>query len=365
MDRRSFMATTATGAVTALAVPQSYAQAATHTPPEPRAGARVFRAALSPAFAQGYLRDLADRFILQIAQLSDGALWPTVAGGPTQPGVALTATTDFDFWLGSADELYALNPGFAYLAGLPSELGLSAPQHRAWYAAAGGELACDELALAHGFKPLPIGHTSEAAGAWATRDVATLSELQGAKVAADGLSAGIVGRLGALPTTAAADRLPGMLAEGELLLAEPPLPFVAAYADGYGIGAGNRWLRDGFKPKGTTLVCCVPAALWTGLSTHDRALLSAAATLSDNATAADVAAHQFLVAPHLRAARGITVTAFPDVIGRAIAHVATDLVARTREADTIIERLHMAYFGFRQAATGLGDPTLSNATFAS
>lgn len=372
MDRRTFLTTTATGAVAASAglasadaAPGSVARDAS-TAVKPRADALRLRSALSPMFADPYLRDSAERFSRHVLEMSDGGIWlsfsDTAARGPAEaPAISeIAKAADFDAWLGVADELVTLSPAFGYFGGLPADLGLASETHRAWLAGAGGQMMWDLLADGFGLKPFAIGHTGSEAGAWisamAGRDIVAPQDFSGASVSALGLAGVVAERLGAEVVALPPAMQATAMAEGSLALAEPGLPFVAAVSAGFGRGGSAHWLRSGLRPSGSVYCLAIRVDTWGRLTRGAQAVITAAAALAERETAAEIAAHQALVVQQLRGSLQIRAFTLPDSVTRAVRQASGQLVADIAGAGTASSRIHEAYFAFRHAATGLADP---------
>lgn len=372
MDRRTFLTTTATSAVAASAglasadaAPGSQARDGS-TAVKPRADALRLRSALSPMFADGYLRDGAERFSRHVLEMSDGGIWlsfsDTAAHGPAEvPAISeIGRAADFDAWFGVADELVTLAPAFGYFAGLPADLGLPSEMHRAWLVGAGGQMMWDSLADGFGLKPFAIGQTGPDAGAWAGaeagREIVAPQDFSGASISAPGLAGVVATRLGAKVRALPPGMQAKAVADGSLVLAEPGLPFVAAVSAGFGRDGSAHWLRSALKPSGSVYCLAVRADAWRRLSRGAQAVITAAAALAERDAAAEIAAHQALVARQLRASLQIRASALPDGAARAVGHASRLIVADIAGADTVSSRIHEAYFAFRDAATGLADP---------
>ena len=359
MDRRTFLVSTGAAAAAGTAATAHADERARSTfDVAPRPDARVVTAHLSPMFNSPYFRDIAERFGRHLIALSDGRvrleLMPTPITNAQGAG---------DAWFGFVDEIGTDDPALSYFAGLPVDLGLPADWHRAWLGAAGGQILWDDIAGNSGFKPFMIGHTAGTSGGWAAHDIATLADFHDAPVVATGLVAEVAHRIGARAQTMDATRSHAAFADGTVVYAEPQLPFAIAVAEGFG-ARGMWWVRDGFRPAGSVMAFTVANELWHSLSNADRAAISASAALIDSENAAAQQAHQAMVAPHLRTARAIQATSFPDLVVAGIRHQALDLVVNAAAQDVGTGRVHQAFMAFRAAATGLVAPDIGARSLA-
>ncbi len=104
---------------------------------------------------------------------------------------------DADLGFGSAH--HSAHAAFAFFAGLPFAQALDAAAMQTWLGAGGGQMLWDELAAAHGFKPLVAGHTGESAGVWAAARLERVSDLAGLRIAVTGIAGDVLATFGATP----------------------------------------------------------------------------------------------------------------------------------------------------------------------
>ena len=359
MDRRTFLVSTgavaAAGTTPAAAGPDLRAQSAQI---EIR---RPLTASISPLFASGYYRDLVDRFACSLAIATDGQ-FGFLAGssvGDEHSGSAgrASATTlpETDIWFGFVDELADKTPTMAYFAGMPADLGLSSDMHRAWLMAAGGQMFWDHVAEEIGYKPLMIGHTAGLDGAWSRIEPLFPHDMREARAALSGLPAKAWQAMGGrIQTAREAAALPGELSARRIDFAAPGLPFAAAIAEGYG-DSGAMWLRDGLKPSGSVMAVLIKFDFWSQLTIGDQELFAALAAQTDLRHAAEMHAHQVLVAPQLRASAGGRTGHFADPFVAAVRKACRDVEVDVASQNTMAQRVRDSYMGFRSEATGLPD----------
>lgn len=358
MDRRTFLTTTATGAIVASTGLASVAAAGTPLGAELEAlrpDARILRAGLSVGFSAPYFADIVERFADAVVRQSGGRLGLAFAA-PTGDDRSRPRSARADVWFCLADELSTVDGAFAYFGGLPMGFGLSADWHEAWLGAAGGQLFWDELGTRYALKPLSIGHTGASPGAWLAADWISARDLVTTRAAASGAVAAVLRGAGVdvvvMPPAAQAKAL----AEGHVTFVEPALPAVAAIAAGFGAGGTARHLRTGIASSGSVLACGIAGGAWADLDQSEQSILTAAAAMTARETSAEIAAHQALVAPRLRQSRGIASTGWTAEVEQALRSSAAAMLSGLAARDAETRRLHEAYFGFRQAATGLADP---------
>jgi TRAP-type mannitol/chloroaromatic compound transport system substrate-binding protein len=362
MDRRTFLVSTGVVAAAAGVVDAAGPQSVARPAPEIRPDALVMGARLSRLLDTAYYRDIVDRFGLALAEASDGRL--VLEYRPPMPldtaHAALPGAASSDIWFGPVDELTGETPAFAYFAGLPADLGLSADLHRAWLDAAGGQMFWDDVAADVGLKPLMIGHTSGYAGAWTWRDLTLPDDFVGARAAATGMTREVARRLGADVSSVAggAGERHRAFADRQLLYLETCLPFSAAMASGIGVD-GAIWLRDGLRPEGSVLAAMVSLETWRRLPADGRSLLELVAARIDRQLAAEQYAHQALVAPHLKQSRAIGTARIGNPLTDAVRKAAWHAVEEMAAHSDHVRLIHNAYMAFRKEAAGLADPLSS------
>src|SRR5262245_45456240 len=264
MHRRRFLkwggAAAVAGAAPGLEAPGNAEGAAVR--PAPRAGGRLLTFALAPGYELAGFA--ADRLANRIALATSGRF--RIERG--EPGVPC------DLRFGDANGLTALHPGFAFFAGLPAGAGLPSAERDAWLILGGGQLLWDELARPFGLKALVVG-SGEQGGLWSNVRLDEVSDLAGLPVAAEGLAARVLERLGARSVQVAPHELGAALASGKIAAAEwaGPLPAVA-----FDLAPLAPCLHQpGFYQAGALTILTLERGLWDGLAPADQALFEACA----------------------------------------------------------------------------------------
>lgn len=342
MDRREFLRTTG-GAAAATATGAAAAGAGTFSEdikaPHVGGGTREVGLAMAwPDNGRGF-GDSARRLARRIEALTDGRYRITLLEGADGTGAALTH--------GMAHAHLAHHGAFAYFGGLPGDVGLAPADLAAWLEVGGGQGLWDGLAAEHGFKPLIAGHGGAEPPLWSATPLASLTDLEGAKVYAPGLGAEVARALGAEPVALAPHEVAGALADGSIRFAEwggalhsmaLGLHTAAAFATGTGIN-GN----------GTALSLDVRLSFWEGLGTTDRMAFAAAAAEEFRVSVWEARAHEDIVRSALGQAHGVHYSRFPADVSDAVSRVAAATVAHVARRDEVSSRIDRSYMAFRSA----------------
>ena len=338
MDRRSFLKSTSAAAAataTTVAAEQSLAAPAVTTARE------EIRAALSPRFQTGYLRDRADRLALRLREISDGALRLEFEMTDDH-GLDAVGRGAAVAYFGTEADHVAHHPALAYFSALPGAFGLTPEHFSTWLSAGAGQLHWDEAAAELGVKAFAAGHSGRQPGLWATTDDIALAALPDLTVSTSGIAKIVAGELGL--------KVNGANIASDLV--EPLAGTTAAMTE-----MDHRiWYSNGFNHAGTALSLGVSRALWDRLLQSDQALLTSVATEAYHQAVAEHDAHDREVAPHLFAARNIARKQLPNDIARAISHVSSQVLVDLATQGSTVARIHESYMQFRSTVTGLAAP---------
>jgi len=346
MDRRDFIkhtgvavaAAVGTTATAATGAPLQMAQPHVHT------GTRELRLAMPWTQNGRGGDDSARRLAQSIADLSQGRIRVTPLAG--QHGLETLRDGAADLYHGSGHDFVALDPVFAYFAGLPGNDGLRPTFLNAWLMAAGGQGLWDDLGAMHGLKPLLAGHTGARSSLWSARPIATASELRGLRIAVAGLGAPVAERLGATAMTLATPDLAAALRDGRIDAVEGG-GTISGYASDLHL-AGRHCLRPGLTRNGTTMVLAVAAPLWAELSPADQIVIQAATALELNTATAETLA----VSRRLREALAghdpsVTFARADRDFAEATRHASAAVVAALARSSPVAARVNASYVAFR------------------
>jgi TRAP-type mannitol/chloroaromatic compound transport system substrate-binding protein len=332
MDRRGFLQAGGAAAVAAGAAPAraeaNLAGAGGAPRPAPSARARVLTLALAPGYdLAGFA---ADRLANRIAVATGGRFRLERADA--------AAACDLSF--GDAHRLSALHPGFAFFAGLPRGAGLPSADLDAWLVFGGGQLLWDELAQPFGLKALVAGRIGEPAGLWSNVRLEQADDLVGLPVAAAGLAARVLSRLGATPIDVAPQHLRAALASGELGAAEwaGPLPAIA-----FDLGpVAQRLYQPGLNAGGALIVMSFARGLWHALSPADQAIFEACAAQEYRLQLAEAKFYASMAGART-AAKWPVRTGLPAPVVEALAAAGRAVVAELAGYDQSCRRIAASY----------------------
>jgi TRAP-type mannitol/chloroaromatic compound transport system substrate-binding protein len=353
MDRRDFIKTT--GVAIAAAASTTAATAADATPaatPYVASGTRKFRLAM-PWLQNGRgFDDSARRLVQSIHDLSGGRYGITVL--PGEHGIDALRAGTADLYHGSGHDFVALDPAFAYFAGMPGSAGLRPTYLNAWLMAAGGQSLWDGLAADHGFKPLLAGHAGARSSLWSRVPVAVPADIRGLRIAVSGIGASVAERLGATPVAVAPSQLAVRLRGGSIDAVEWG-GTLSAYAcdlhlpaDRAGDGASHHCLRPGLTRNGFATVLAVANDTWNGMPPSAQALITAAAALELNTSVAEMLAASRRLRQSLSERTGaITFARADKEIVQATRQAAAAVIAALPDAGPAAARVHASYMAFR------------------
>ena len=192
-------------------------------------------------------------------------------------GVADIGHTAAFYWQGKM-------PAAAFFTTVP--FGLTPSEHVAWIDAGGGQALWDELYAPFGVKPFMGGNTGVCMGGWFRRELKSLADLHGLKLASLGLGGEVYRRLGATPQTTPPSEILTSLQSGVIDGAE----FVGPGTD-IALGlyrVAPFYYYPGFnKPNGTG-ECIVALKVWNALADDLKAIVAHACAAEANYALAEM-----------------------------------------------------------------------------
>ena len=260
--------------------------------------------------------------------------------------VADAAASDLSF--GDARRHLTLHPGFAFFVGLPGSGGLSPPEFSSWLALGGGQRLWDELGGAVGFKPLLVGHSGDGLGFWSNVRLTEVSDLSGLSVAATGLGARLLARLGARPVAVAAPNLKATLATGGVAAADGG-PLAAAF-DRQPLAP--RLYRPGLQPGGVALTLTVARRLWDDLTPAEQVIFAACAAEEHRLAVAEASLYARLAGDVALGVKWPLRQAWPRPLAAALDAAARLVLDDVAEHDVDCRRIAASYRAHRRLLGG-------------
>jgi TRAP-type mannitol/chloroaromatic compound transport system substrate-binding protein len=329
MDRRGFLHKSAAVAVTvAAAHPSPLALAG-----PARASSRAARR-LGMALAPGF--ELAGSGAARLTKRLELAM----AGRIRIERVADPAASDLSF--GDARRHLPLHPGFAYFAGLPGSEGLPPPEFCGWLALGGGQQLWDELGCVFGFKPLLVGHSGAGLGLWSNVRLTEVSDLNGLSVAAAGLGARQLARLGAQPVDLAPPDLKAALATGRVEAADGQAAALELRP------LAQRLYTPGLHRGGVVLTLTVARGLWDDLTPAEQAIFEACAAEEHRSAAAEASLHAPLASDMALRTKWPLRQAWPRPLQEALDAAARLVLDDVAEHDASCRRIGASYRAHRR-----------------
>lgn len=155
----------------------------------------------------------AERFARRVGEMSDGRLTIRVhpAGDlvPALQGFDAVANGTAEMSHGTAHHHANKSKAFAFFTAAP--FGLTAEEHLAWLRYGGGQRLWDALCEPFAIRPFLCGASGPRPAGWFRRDIRKADDLKGLKIAAGGLGAMMLERLGAKPVQIAPGDVAGAL----------------------------------------------------------------------------------------------------------------------------------------------------------
>jgi TRAP-type mannitol/chloroaromatic compound transport system substrate-binding protein len=277
----------------------------------------------------------ADRLAQRLA-MATGGRFRIERGAPGNP---------CDLGFGDAQRLSTLHPGFAFFAGLPAGVGLPSAEFDAWLLIGGGQLLWDELARPFGLKPLVVGHGGEPVGLWSNVRLEQATDLAGLPVAADGLAARVLERLGARPIAVSPPRLRAALAQGEVAAAHwaGPLPTPA-----FDLGPLAQCLyQPGLYANAALTTLTVERGLWEQLAPADQAVFEACAAQECRLQLAEAKLYAGVAAAARTRSKWPLRRPLPAALTEALAAAGSAVMAELAEHDVACRRIADSYAAYR------------------
>ena len=339
MDRRSFLKTSAVGAVGAgtLAAP-AYAQ-----------GNRTLTMVTTWGRGLAGVHDSAQRDADMIAEMTDGQLTIDLKAAGELVGAfeVFDAVTSgqADMYHGADYYFIGQHPGYGFYASVP--FGMTAQELANWYYVDGGMEFHDELGQIFGLKSFLAGNTGAQAGGWFRNEITSPEDFQGLKFRMPGQGGQALGKMGA-----SVQNLPGAevyqaLSSGAIDGTE----WIGPWADEK---AGFQeitkiYYAAGFHEPGPGLSLATNREVFESLTPAQQKIIEIAAAESHQWTLAKFLAENGAALTRLQSG-GVQVREFPDTVWDAFGK-ASDEVLQESMSDELFKRIYDSYMESMRSST--------------
>lgn len=294
----------------------------------------------------------ANRLARRIGDASQGQFEVTVFAGdtlvPALESHDAVANGTADFYHGTESYWQSKSRAFNFFSGIP--FGMTATETNAWIHYGGGQELWDALSAEFNIKPFAVGNTGGQMGGWFKSPVASLADLSGRTVRMAGLGGDVLRAIGATAMSLPGSQILDALNAGTIDAAEWAGPWIDLAA---GLQtAANYYYYPGFHEPGMMLAAGVRRDLWDGLTTDQRALISAAMAAEHGAVAAEFDARNATALATLIDLHGVEVAAFPNDLLNAAGRAAGEVVFAAANSDATARAVYRSYVAFRRSAIG-------------
>lgn len=352
MDRREFLTSTGMAAAAgvgaaapALATGEAVASAAPGTA-TPRQTLRLALQASAETSETGAAAHLLAR---RVATALDDDIRIDVVRVETS-GADAVRSGIADFYYGFESHHAHLHPAFAALGGMPLGEHMDPIHHYAWLMAGDGGDAWDELSGIYGIKAFAAGHTGASQGLDSERILERAADLQGLRIACDGLARDVVAALGAEPVAIDWRTIDGSISA---------LGIDAIETLGVPNAAVAHWRHGtGLMPGGMMAALGMRRGLWAGLSSRQQIAVEAIAGEAFARSLAQASLHEATVARISEVRRWPVATAMPHDLVAAIEAASRQTLDRLAGTDPLSGRIVASYRSFRSTVSASSASTV-------
>lgn len=326
------------------------------------AGAGATAALAAPAVAQArktltmvstWPRDFpglgtgAQRLAERITTLSEGAIQVEYFAAGERVG----AFDSFDeVASGNAQAYHAADyywkgkhPGWAYFTAVP--FGFVYNEMTAWLYHMGGQGLWDEVAGEFGLKCLPAGNTGVQMGGWFNKEINSADDLKGLKMRIPGLGGDVMAKLGASPVSLPGGQIYENLVSGAIDATEWVGPYNDYFMKFY--EAAKYYYYPGFHEPGGGLSFGMNQAWWSGLTTWEQQLITAACMEEHAAQYEETVAFNGAYLNKLTSEHGVVVKEFSDDVYDEFGEASEAVFEETRGHSPLAAKIHDDYMAAR------------------
>ncbi len=315
-----------------------------------------------PGLGTGAVR-LAER----ITKLSEGSIEVKVYGGgelvpplgvfeAVAQGTAELAHTAPYYWISK-------NPAAPFFCVVPG--GMTADEQNAWLYYGGGLKLWHDLYAEFGLTAYPAGNTGAQMGGWFTREINSLSDLQGLKMRIPGMAGEVVSRLGVNQQNIPPQDLYTSIQSGVI----DALEWVGPWND---IALGFHkvapyYYGPGFHEPGPTLECMINLKAFESLRPWQQRVIKTACAVENQLMRSEYMANNMKAYLDMRDKHKVDIRSFPDDVMTAFFDMSAQVVRSVADKGGIEARIFESYDHFRRKAVDYGQITdvgYANARYA-
>ncbi|WP_424946737.1 TRAP transporter substrate-binding protein [Candidatus Spongiihabitans sp.] len=294
----------------------------------------------------------AQRFAQRLSDMSDGRFEISYFAAGERVG----AFDSFDEVASGNAQIYhaadyywkGKHPAWAYFTSVP--FGLTYTEINAWIRFGGGQALWDELAADSDLKNLMCGNTGVQMGGWFRKEMNSADDFKGLKMRIPGLGGDVLSKLGASPVSLPGGQIYENLISGAIDATEWVGPWNDAAMKFY--EAAKYYYYPGMHEPGAMLAAGINKDFWEGLSTADKAIIEAAASMENDVMMAEYNAKNGASLTKLINEQGVQLRKFSDDIYDSFGQAAAEVFAETVEHSDLARRVHDSFVQARAEVGG-------------
>ncbi len=289
----------------------------------------------------------AQRFAKRITDISDGqiAVEYFAGGERVKPFDSFDEVASGNAQMYHGAEYYwkGKHPSWAYFTTVP--FGLTYTEINAWIRFGGGQELWDELAGEAGLKGIMCGNTGVQMGGWFRKEMNSADDFKGLKMRMPGLGGDVIAKLGASPVSLPGSQIYENLISGSIDATEWVGPWNDNVMKFY--EAAKYYYYPGMHEPGAMLSCGINKSFWESLSSANRNLIEAAASMENDVMMSEYNAKNGEALAKLITEQGVQLRRFNDDIYDAFGKAATEVFDEVVAHSDLARRVHESFLKAR------------------
>ncbi|MFQ5437403.1 MAG: TRAP transporter substrate-binding protein [Paracoccaceae bacterium] len=237
-----------------------------------------------------------------------------VASGNSQAYIA----ADY-YWVGK-------DPAFAYFTAVP--FGMTFDEWNAWVFFGGGQALWDKVAGEFGLKSIAAGATGTQAGGWFNKEINSPEDFKGLKMRIPGLGGTVMSKLGVSTISLPGGQIYENLISGAIDATEWVGPFNDYFMKFYEVT--KFYYTSGMHEPNANLALGMNASWWGTLSDWEKAVITAASLMENQAMYSEMQARNGEFLQKLINEHGVVVNSYGDDIWDAFGEAAAEVFSEAR-----------------------------------